>query len=374
MDENKAREWLGLLITEEKVAFSTQKSALNGLAFFFRDVCGREKVDLRVTMRETPKRIPVVLNLKEVSALLNELPPTCRLAAELQYGCGLRISELVRLRIKDIDLDRRQIVVRGGKGDKDRVTVLPDSVRRSLHVWKAKLREQFESDRATNVPGVALPGALARKMPQAGTRWEWQWVFPARDLSPDPETGIVRRHHILDRSYGRAITRAARKAGIEKRVTSHALRHSVDSVAASGSVTSSRLPVGSLSRGYRRRSARYPHARERRGHPHAAGATRACRRFDYTNLSPRRGKPEPFRSKKPARLARDRVRRCHFSRERHLPHFKFSSAVTSSGDLKMDKTGIAEASAVRCVSHRLKHGESPAPFGTGLSDHSTMSL
>lgn len=226
MDTKKAREWLSLLVTKDEVAFSTQKSALNGLAFFYRDVCSREEVDLRVTMRRTPKRIPVVLNLNEVAAMLAQLPPTCRLAGELQYGCGLRISELVRLRIKDIDLNRRQIVIRCGKGGKDRVTVLPDSVREPLLLWKARLREQFERDQADDVAGVALPGALARKMPQAGTRWEWQWLFPAGELSTDPDSGIVRRHHILARSYGRAVTKAARKAGIEKRVTSHALRHS----------------------------------------------------------------------------------------------------------------------------------------------------
>ncbi len=226
MNPEKAREWLSSLITEDNLAYATQRIALNSLAFFYKDICGMEEVDLRVKLKKTPKRIPVVLNFTEVSALLESLPVTCRLAAELQYGSGLRISELMRLRIKDIDLEKRQVTVRGGKGDKDRVTVLPESVRVQLLSLMEKLRIQFERDREKGVPGVSLPGALIRKMPKAGERWAWQWLFPAARLSPDPDSGIIRRHHILTKSYGNAILLAAEKAGIEKRVTSHALRHS----------------------------------------------------------------------------------------------------------------------------------------------------
>jgi len=226
LDEGKAREWLGLLVTEEKVAFSTQKQALNGLAFFYKDVCGREEVDLRIKLRKTAKRVPTVLNVPEIVALLDNLSPTCRLAAELQYGAGLRVKELLDLRIKDVDPERRQVVIRGGKGDKDRVCILPAVVSAQLGAWKRDLREQFDEDRASDLPGVALPGALARKMPRSGEKWEWQWLFPSPILSTDPDTGIERRHHYHPGSYGKAISEAAAKAGIEKRVTSHALRHS----------------------------------------------------------------------------------------------------------------------------------------------------
>jgi len=226
MDPGRARDFLSWLVDQRKVAFSTQKQALNALVFFFKDVCGHEEVDLGVTMRKTPRRIPVVLNLAEIAVMLEHLPKTCRLAAELQYGSGLRVTELMNLRIKDIDEERGQVTVRSGKGDRDRVTVLPGSVAKKLISWKAELRSMWEQDRKEGQPGVALPGALARKMPKSGERWEWFWLFPSEKLSNDPDTGIRRRHHFHEGSYGNAIHRAVARAGIEKRVTTHALRHS----------------------------------------------------------------------------------------------------------------------------------------------------
>ena len=218
MDEGKASQWLSWLVTEEKVAYSTQKQALNALVFFFREVCGREEVHLNVRLRQTPKRIPVVLSVGEVAAVLANLPEKCRLAAELQYGAGLRRSELLNLRVKDIDLDRRQVTVRAGKGNRDRVTVLPQQVAVQLIDWKERLHEQFHADRAAGVPGVALPGALARKLPKAGEQWEWAWLFPSDHFSVDPETGIRRRHHLHGQTYTNALREAVRAAGIEKRV------------------------------------------------------------------------------------------------------------------------------------------------------------
>lgn len=226
MDPACACEWLSGLVTNQKVGYATQKQALNGLAFFFKDVCGKENVDLQVKFRKTPKRTPVVLSIREVAAVLSALPPTCRLAAEIQYGAGLRLSELLNLRIKDIDGERRQITIRAGKGDRDRVTVLPETVITRLGDWKIHLREMHEADRAARFPGVALPTALARKMPKAGERWEWFWLFPARKLSVDPESGIRRRHHLHGECYTRALREAVASAGIEKRVKSHDLRHS----------------------------------------------------------------------------------------------------------------------------------------------------
>ncbi len=226
MDPQRARDWLSGLVTERKVSFATQKQALNALAFFFKEVCGREGVDLQVKFRRTPKRMPVVLSLREIAAVLSHLPPSCRLAAEIQYGAGLRLKELLALRVKDVDVERRQITVRSGKGDRDRVTVLPLATAGRIGSWKATLRQRYEADRAAGLSGVWLPAALERKMPRAGERWEWFWMFPADQPSVDPESGVRRRHHLNGERYARALREAVRLAGIEKRVRSHDLRHS----------------------------------------------------------------------------------------------------------------------------------------------------
>ena len=212
-------------MTREKQSFSSQKQALNALVFFFREVCDHEDVDLQVKLRKTPKRIPVVPNFREIVAILGRLEPTHRLMAEVQYGSGLRLMELTRLRIKDVDLEQRQITVRAGKGDADRVTVLPEGLVEKIKRHKEEIRKVFDADKAAGTPPVAIPGALARKFSQAGGRWEWFWLFPAETLSRDPDSEIVRRHHIHSGSYGNALRAAAQNAGIEKRFTSHCLRH-----------------------------------------------------------------------------------------------------------------------------------------------------
>ena len=146
-------------------------------------------------------------------------------AARLQYGAGLRLSELVTLRIKDVDLESGVLTIHAGKGDKDRVTVIPNSLKEELREEMRKARVFWDEDRANHVPGVALPGALARKMPRAGEKWAWMWLFPADHLSTDPESGVFRRHHLHEKVYAAAVGRASEAAGIAKRVTSHALRH-----------------------------------------------------------------------------------------------------------------------------------------------------
>ena len=226
MDTGRGSEWLGCLVAESKVAFATQKQALNALVFFYRDVCGMENVLLDVTLRPTKKRMPVVLTKAELLGLLDRLEGQYRLAAELQYGGGLRLAEVVGLRVKDVDPAREQITVRCGKGDRDRTTVLPKRVKPMLKEALAGARVLFDQDRTNRTPGVALPGALARKMSRSGERWEWFWIFPADHLSKDPESGVTRRHHLHPDGYGDAVRRAAAAAGIAKRVTTHALRHS----------------------------------------------------------------------------------------------------------------------------------------------------
>lgn len=225
LQQEQARLFLGELVTRERQSFSSQKQALNALVFFFREVCGHEEVDLQVKLRKTPKRIPVVPNFREIIQILDRLGPTHRLMAEVQYGSGLRLKELTRLRIKDVDLEQRQITVRAGKGDTDRVTVLPESLVEKIKRHKEAIRKVFDADKSDGTPPVAIPGALARKFSRAGERWEWFWLFPAETLSTDPDSGIVRRHHVHSGSYGNALHHAAQEAGIEKRITSHCLRH-----------------------------------------------------------------------------------------------------------------------------------------------------
>ena len=146
--------------------------------------------------------------------------------AMMKKGSGLRVSELIRLRIKDVDTERNQLTVRSGKGDKDRITVLPEHVGKQLAAWKERCREWHEKDRTNGVPGVYLPKALGRKMPKAGERWEWFWLFPSERLSVDPNNGLKRRHHLSTKHYGDELRRAGEVGGIEKRFTSHVMRHS----------------------------------------------------------------------------------------------------------------------------------------------------
>lgn len=225
MKQERARDFLTHLVTVEKQSYSTQKQALNALAFFFKEVCGQAEVDLQVKLRKTAKRIPVIVNFQEIVAILNRLEPRYRILAEVQYGGGLRLRELTQLRVKDVDLERRQITVRQGKGDLDRVTVLPEGLVEKLRSHLKEVREMYEADQLAGHPAVALPGALARKFSKAGTRWEWFWLFPAPELSTDPESGIVRRHHLHEGCYTNALARAVEKADIGKRVTSHVFRH-----------------------------------------------------------------------------------------------------------------------------------------------------
>jgi integrase len=151
------------------------------------------------------------------------------LMARLIYGSGMRLMECIRLRVKDVDFDRHEITIRQGKGGKDRMTMLPASLVAPLQEHLAKARVFFDMDRESGVPGVEMPDALARKYPKAGETWAWFWVFPAPDLSSDPETGIRRRHHVYEQNLQRAIKSAVRKAGIAKPATTHTLRHYAES-------------------------------------------------------------------------------------------------------------------------------------------------
>lgn len=227
VSEDDVRRFLSELATLHRTSASSQKQALNAIVFLLREVYGRELGDFSdFTRARQQARIPVVLSREECRLLFAALDGSTRLMAELMYGSGLRLMELLGLRIKDVDLDRGQLVVRAGKGDKDRVTVLPESLHDRLSVHRDGLRTLFEEDRREGAPGVWLPEGLERKYPKAGESWEWQWFFPSRQLMTDPRTGIKRRHHILDASFQQAIRLGARKAQLNKRVTPHVLRHS----------------------------------------------------------------------------------------------------------------------------------------------------
>jgi integron integrase len=232
MEVGTATQFLTSVVADEDCAYSTQKQALNAVAFFFKYVLGVEEPVFDVKFKKTGTRIPVVLSKSETLHLLETLDgqetkdARYALAARIQYGAGLRLSEVMRLRVKDVDLERGTVTVRAGKGDKDRMSVLPRSLVKDIASQIERGRALWEQDCRDGQAGVFIPGALARKFRRAAETFEWFWLFPARQISRDPESGVEKRHHMHDKVYNEAIKRAAKAAGIEKRVTSHALRHS----------------------------------------------------------------------------------------------------------------------------------------------------
>jgi integron integrase len=227
LGEAAVAEFLSSLATEGNVAAATQNQALNALLFLYAEVLHQPLGELGEVARvRRPARLPTVLGREAVARLLEAVEPDYQVAVRLLYGSGLRLIELLRLRVKDVDLERRQITVREGKGRKDRVTMLPEKLMPDLQAHLARVRLTHEADRAAKVAGVRLPWALARKYPQADRQWEWFWVFPAWKLARDPEDGVVRRHHLLEDNVQRAVKAAAGKAGLSQRVTPHTLRHS----------------------------------------------------------------------------------------------------------------------------------------------------
>ncbi len=215
------------LAVEEAVAASTQNQALAALLFLYRAVLGVDLGSLpEVSRAKRPRRLPVVLSRDETRAVLKRLDGVEGLVARLLYGAGLRILEALRLRIQDLDFERHEILVREGKGARDRRTMLPGSVALELRPHLERVERLHQQDLEAGMGSVALPGALARKWPQADTEWRWQWVFPAPKHSADPRTGELRRHHLGPQRIQRAIRRAARDAGITKHVTCHTFRHS----------------------------------------------------------------------------------------------------------------------------------------------------
>ena len=219
--------FLSFLAVEKHVAASTQNQALNALVFLFREVLNMEIGDISSFQRaKMPKLLPVVLARSEVAAILAKLSGTPLLMTALLYGCGLRLKECLRLRVKDIDFTRNQLWIRQSKGKKDRALPLPEILKASLREHLCHVRELHEQDLKAGYGNVYLPDALERKYPSAPYEWKWQYVFPSSKLARDPRTGVIRRHHAHESRLIRRIKEAAEQAGIAKKLTTHSFRHS----------------------------------------------------------------------------------------------------------------------------------------------------
>ena len=219
--------FLTSLAVDRKVAASTQNQALSALLFLYREVLGVELPWLDDVVRaKRPQHLPVVLTRDEVHSVLQRLDGVPRVMAILLYGAGLRLLECCRLRVKDVDFATNQIVIRDGKGRKDRATMLPAAVKAVLATHIERVREQHQADLRHGAGWVELPGALIGKYPNAGRDWGWQWIFPATRFYVDRVTGQRRRHHLHESVLQRAVKDAVRSAGIAKPATCHTFRHS----------------------------------------------------------------------------------------------------------------------------------------------------
>lgn len=219
--------FLSDMAVNKNYAAATQSLALNAIVFLYKQVLDLPIADdLEPVRSKKPVRLPVVLSQSEVSALLNTLVGTRGLLAKLMYGGGLRVMEALRLRVQDIDFSNGYLLIRDGKGGKDRTTLLAPSLASELKKHLENVHIFFKQDLDNGVANVYLPNALAKKYPHGGKTWEWQYVFPSKTLSTDPRSGEIRRHHMHESGLQKAIRAAKNKVGIEKRVTSHTLRHS----------------------------------------------------------------------------------------------------------------------------------------------------
>jgi len=227
MGAAEVEAFLTHLAVEGQVAAATQNQALSALLFLYREVLGINLPWLDGVVRaKLPQRLPVVLTRQEVCSLLDRMNGLHGMMARLLYGTGMRLMECVRLRVKDVDFEQSEIVVRDGKGAKDRVTMLPQSLIRPLQDHLRWRRQLFDDDKATGRAAVYLPNALDRKYPNAETDWAWQYVFPAAGFSVDPRSGEERRHHVDEKALQRAVKKAVQASGMAKLATPHTFRHS----------------------------------------------------------------------------------------------------------------------------------------------------
>jgi integron integrase len=226
MGQAEVEAFLTHLAVEQNVAASTQNQALSALLYLYRNVLEQPIETVGPVRARKPKRLPVVLTKAEALRVIGAMSGVNQLMARLLYGSGLRVMECLRLRVKDIDFEQRTITVRDGKGEKDRVTMLPESAIAPLRDHLTRVRHLHAGDLKAGFGAVYLPYALERKYPNAAHEWIWQYVFPAKSLSTDPRTGVSRRHHLDESGLQRAVRQAAKLVGIDKPVSCHTLRHS----------------------------------------------------------------------------------------------------------------------------------------------------
>ncbi len=228
MEEPKAKIELFLsdLAVNGKVAAATQNQAFNALLFLYGQVLHRSLENIQAVRADRPVRVPVVLTVNEVRQVLQAMSGTPQIVVKLLYGSGLRLMEALRLRVQDLDLEMKQVTVRDGKGAKDRYTTLAEALIPVLREHLQRVQLIHGEDLTRGGGSVYLPGALERKYPNAAHEWRWQYVFPARDLSKDPRSGQVRRHHLDEATINKAIKTAVARLGIQKNVSSHTFRHS----------------------------------------------------------------------------------------------------------------------------------------------------
>jgi integron integrase len=226
MDTPEIEAFLTHLAVDRKVSASTQNQALSAILFLYRQVLRQElQAPIDAQRAQTSRRLPTVLTRAEVRQLLDAMTGLHALMARLIYGSGMRLMECIRLRVKDIDFAQHQLVVRSGKGDKDRITILPDTLHPPLREHLQQVKQLHTNDLARDYGDVYLPYALARKYPNAGREWGWQYVFPANRLSTDPRSGQIRRHHCDESGLQKSVKDAVREIRLTKPATCHTLRH-----------------------------------------------------------------------------------------------------------------------------------------------------
>ncbi len=227
LTHREIQAFLTHLAINRRVSAATQNLAFNAIYFFYKNYLGITNIELQGAIRsKIPKKLPTVLSKTEIASIFQYLNGTPKLMAKLIYGGGLRLTECLSLRIKDIDFERGCIVVRSGKGNKDRLTILPENLKQPLKKHILEIHTIYKKDREDNIPGVSLPNGLENKYKNAATEWKWFWLFPSYKLSQDPFTHTTKRYHVYPSTLQKAFKQAVRKAGITKHATIHTLRHS----------------------------------------------------------------------------------------------------------------------------------------------------
>lgn len=227
MGKAEIEHFLSYLAIKRHVSASTQNQALNAIVFLYKHVLGVDlDLDIRATRARKTKRLPTVLSRDEACIIINQLTGSAKLQAQIMYGCGLRSLEVIRLRVQDIDFSQKQILIRAAKGNKDRVTFLPENITLALKQQIEKAKKLHDKDLENGYGEVYLPNALSRKYPNAAKSFVWQYLFPAQSISVDPRSGKRMRHHVDKSALQKAIRKSLSELGIQKRVTPHVFRHS----------------------------------------------------------------------------------------------------------------------------------------------------